>query len=94
VEEGIKVVEAVGDSERTGHPFERGVIVAERVDGGGSVEDVEVVVGEQRVVAELGLEEMEEVGGGDRRCEMVVEEVEEETVVGGRVVEESESGCG
>jgi hypothetical protein len=94
VEEGIKVVEAVGDDERASHPFEREEIVAERVDGGGSVEDVEVVVGEQRVVVDLGLEEMEEVGGGDRWCEMVVEEVEEVTVVGGRVVEESESGCG
>lgn len=80
MEEGTEVFEAVGDGERAGHPFERGVIVAEGVDGRGPVEDVEVVVGERRVVAELGLEEVEEVGGGGWWGEMGLEEEEEEGV--------------
>jgi hypothetical protein len=46
VEEGTEVVKVVGDGERACHPFERGVVVVEGVDGGGPVEDVEVVVGD------------------------------------------------
>ena len=66
--------------------------MAEGVDGGGPVEDVEVILGERRVVSELGLEEVEEVGGGEGWGEMGLEEAEELGVVGGRVVGESESG--
>lgn len=58
--------------------------MAEGVDGGGPVEDMEVKVGECGVVVELGLEEMEEGLG----CEwwvlnMGFEEVEEVGVVRG-----------
>jgi hypothetical protein len=74
--EGIEVVKAVGDGERVGHPFEYGVVMAEGVNGGGPVEDVEVVVGERRAMVELGLEEVEEVGGGDGWCEMALEYAE------------------
>ena len=64
MEEGGKVGEAVRDGESASHPLESGVVVAKGVDGGGPVEDVEVEVGEGRVVVELGFEVVEEVGVG------------------------------
>ena len=82
VEEGAKVVEAVGEGEGLCHPEEGGVGVAEGVDGGGPLEDVEVVVGEGGVVVELGLEEVEEGVGGEGRGEVGLEEMEEAVVVG------------
>ena len=82
----------MSDCESTCHPFERGVVMAEGVDSGGPVKDVEVVVSEGRVVVELGFEEVEEVGGSEWLCEVGVEEVEEVVVVVVVVVGESESG--
>ena len=76
MEEGGKVSEAVREGESASHPFESGVVVAKRVDGGGPVEDVKVKVSEGRVVVELGFEEVEEVGGSEGLGE-----------VGGEVVE-------
>ena len=91
MEEGGKVGEAVRDGESASHPLESGVVVAKGVDGGGPVEDVEVEVGEGRVVVELGFEEVEEVGGSEGLGE-VGGEVMEEVGVGVVVVAgESES---
>lgn len=56
--------------------------MAVRVDGGGPVEDVEVELGERRVVVELGFEEMEEGFGGERWVfDVGFDEVEEVGVV-------------
>ena len=44
--EGGKVGEAVREGDSVSHPFESGVVVAKRVDGGGLVEDVKVEVSE------------------------------------------------
>lgn len=54
----------MGGGEGTRHPEEGVVVVAEGVEGGGPGEDGEVVVGEERVVAEVGAEELGEGFGG------------------------------
>ena len=82
MEEGGKVSEAVREGESASHPFESGVVVAKRVDGGGPVEDVKVKVSEGRVVVELGFEEVEEVGGSEGLGEVGGEVVEVEVGVG------------
>ena len=82
MEEGGKVNEAVREGESASHPFESGVVVAKRVDGGGPVEDVKVKVSEGRVVVELGFEEVEEVGGSEGLGEVGGEVVEVEVGVG------------
>ena len=82
MEEGGKVNEAVREGESASHPFESGVVVAKRVDGGGLVEDVKVKVSEGRVVVELGFEEVEEVGGSEGLGEVGGEVVEVEVGVG------------
>ncbi|KAJ1381174.1 hypothetical protein SESBI_45389 [Sesbania bispinosa] len=60
IEEGTEVGEAVGEGEGASHPFEGGVVVAKGVEGRSPGEDVEVVVGEGRVVVELRFEEVDQ----------------------------------
>lgn len=60
----MEIGEAVGGGEGSRHPEEGFVVVAEGVEGGGPGEDGEVVVGEERVVAEVGAEELGEGLGG------------------------------
>lgn len=74
--------------------MESEVGVAEGVDGGGPGEDVEVVVGEGRVVVEVGFEEVEEGVWGEGRGEVGLQEVEEAVVLGGGDWGEGESGEG
>lgn len=90
MQEGAEVGEAVSDGEGASHPFEGGVVVAIGINGGGPIEDVEVIVGEIGVVVELGFEEAKEVLGSEGRVEMGLEEAEKLVVVRLWGVEESE----
>lgn len=74
LEEGGEVVEAIRDSEGPDHPLEGGVVVAEGVELGCPVKDVEVVEGEVGVMVELRLEEVEEGGGREGDAEVGGEE--------------------
>lgn len=77
VEEESERAEAVGDGEGTSHPLVGGMVVAEGVDAGGPLEDVEIVRGEGGVVAEAAAEEAEEVGRGEGGRELGLEEANE-----------------
>lgn len=72
---GIQGIEAVGGGKRMGHPFESGMVVAEGVDGGGVVEEVKIEVRESWVVADMRLEESDEVLRCERRFEMKFDEM-------------------
>lgn len=64
----------MSDRKGSNDPLESGVIVAEGVDRGGVIEDVEIEVGEFGVAVELGFEEVEELVGSEGGREVVVEE--------------------
>ena len=64
----------MSDGEGSNDPLESGVIVAEGVDRGGVIEDVEIEVGEFGVAVELGFEQVEELVGSEGGREVVVEE--------------------
>lgn len=70
LEEGEKVVEAVGGGEGADHPGIGGVVVAEAIEGGGPLEDMEIEMGESGVVVELLLEEGEEGLRSERGVEV------------------------
>lgn len=57
IEDEAEGVEAMGDGEGADHPLEGGVVVAEGVERGGVVEDLEVKSGELGVVMEAGFKE-------------------------------------
>lgn len=57
-EEGAEERETMRESEGTCHPFVGGVVVREGVEGGSPREEMEVEVGERRVVVEFGFEEV------------------------------------
>lgn len=56
----MEIVETVRGGERSRHPEEGFVIVAECVERGGPIENGEVVMSEERVVTEVGSEEFDE----------------------------------
>ncbi|KAK4834291.1 hypothetical protein QYF36_020339 [Acer negundo] len=64
-EEGVEVGEAISGGKGADHEEVSGVVVAERVESGSPSEDLEVVVGELRVVVELRFEKVEECEGSD-----------------------------
>jgi len=57
-EEGAEERETMRESEGNCHPLVGGVVVRERVKGGSPREEMEVEVGERRVVVEFGFEEV------------------------------------
>lgn len=60
----VEIGEVVGGGEGMWYLEEGVVVVVEGVEGGGLGEDGEVVVGEERVVVEVGVEELGEGFGG------------------------------
>lgn len=67
----------MSDGKGADHPFISGVVVAEGVEGGGMVEDVEVKVSKLWMIVEVVLEEGKELIRGEVVFEVGVDEVGE-----------------